>query len=151
MPPSPDHPPRMPDTRYRLLIAVLVVGAGAALFAGIRATETGGDDSVSEAGGTDVVERFVPGRGDEVIRQSELGVDLAPGYEGALEVNGIAIPDDELRLVPAQNQVFFTPGEGKAVEVLRAGPNCARAIVWKSVNGRDAATDLAFDWCFEAL
>ena len=86
-----------------------------------------------------------------MIRQAELGIDLAPGYEGTLEVNGVEIPDEELRLVPAQNEVFFTPGEGKAVEELRAGPNCATAVVWRSAIGRDAATDQTFSWCFEAL
>jgi len=145
--PSPDHPPRMSEVRYRLLLAGLVVGALAALFAGVRATDTGEDDPVSP----DIVERLVPSEGDEVIRQAELGVDLAPGYEGALTVNGVAIPTDELRLVPEQNQVFFTPGEGKAVEELHAGPNCAGAVVWKSSQGRGTADDRSFQWCFEAL
>lgn len=149
--PSPDHPPRMAEGRYRLLIAGLVVLAGVAIVAGVRATETGTDDGPTGDGGSEVVERLIPASGDEVIRQAELGIDLAPGYEGTLEVNGVEIPDDELRLVPAQNEVFFTPGEGKVVEELRAGPNCATAVVWRSAIGRDAATDQTFSWCFEAL
>lgn len=149
--PSPDHPPRMSEGRYRLLIGVLVVGALAALYAGVRATDTGDDDPVTVSGRPDVVERLIPGEGDEVIRQAELGIDLAPGYEGTLLVNGVEIPDDELRLVPAQNQVFFTPGDGKVVEALQAGPNCALAVVWKSSVGRGTAEDKSFTWCFEAL
>jgi predicted RNA-binding Zn-ribbon protein involved in translation (DUF1610 family) len=137
----------MSEGRYRLLIAVLVVGAFAALYAGVRATDTGQDDPVSP----DVVEHLVPGEGDEVIRQAELGIDLAPGYEGALVVNGLEIPTDELRLVPEQNQVFFTPGEGKAVEELHAGPNCVEAVVWRSSQGRGTANDKSIPWCFEAL
>ena len=93
----------------------------------------------------------MPGAGDEVVRQAELGVDLAPGYEGALAVNGVEIPTEELRLVPEQNQVFFTPGEGKAVEQLRAGPNCAEAVMWRASAGRGTADDLSYRWCFEAL
>ena len=138
----------MSQGRYRLLIVVLVVGAVVALAAGVRATDTGDDDS---AGSPDVVERLIPRDGDEVIRQAELGIDLAPGYEGRLEVNGVAIPEDELRLVAAQNEVFFTPGEGKEVEALRAGPNCVRAVVWKAAVGPGTANDRTFDWCFEAL
>jgi hypothetical protein len=137
----------MSEGRYRLLIAVLVVGAFAALFAGVRATDTGDDEPVDR----EVVERLIPGDGDEVIRQAELGIDLAPGYEGTLLVNGIEIPVDELRLVPEQNEVFFTPGEGKAVEELRAGPNCVEAVAWKSAQGRGTANDKSFRWCFEAL
>jgi len=146
-----DHPPRMSEGRYRLLIGVLVVGALAALYAGVRATDTADDDPVTVSGRPDVVERLVPGEGDEVIRQAELGIDLAPGYEGTLVVNGVEIPDDELRLVPEQNQVFFTPGDGKVVEALHAGPNCALALVWKSSQGRGTANDKSFTWCFEAL
>ncbi len=67
-------------------------------------------------------------------------------------MNGVEIPAEELRLVPEQNQVFFTPGEGKVVERLNAGPNCVIAVVWKVV-GRVAArpTTSRSRWCFEAL
>jgi hypothetical protein len=149
--PSPDRRPRMSDTRFRLLIAGMVVIAMAALFAGVRATDTGGDDPVTVSGRPDVVEQVIPQAGTEVIRQAELGIDLAPGYEGALVLNGVAIPTDELRLVPEQNQVYFTPGEGKVVERLNAGPNCAEAVVWKSSLGRGTSNDESFRWCFEAL
>jgi hypothetical protein len=138
----------MSERRHRLLIAVLVACAAVAMYLGVRATETGDGEPASAS---TVVEHFIPGEGDEVIRQAELGVDLAPGYEGTLVINGVEIPTDDLRLVPEQNQVFFTPGEGKAVERLLAGPNCALALVWKSSQGRGTANDLSFTWCFEAL
>jgi len=141
--------PPMSDRRHRLLIGVLLLGAAATLYAGVRATDTGEDDAVGTGAG--VVERLIPRDGDEVLRQAELGIDLAPGFEGALVVNGIEIPTEDLRLVPEQNQVFFTPGEGKAVERLRAGPNCAVAEVWRSSQGRGTADDQSFTWCFEAL
>jgi hypothetical protein len=138
----------MSERRHRLLIAVLLAGAAVALYAGVRATDTGDDDTEERS---EVVERLIPREGDEVLRQAELGIDLAPGYEGALVINGVEIPTEELRLVPEQNQVFFTPGEGKAVERLRAGPNCAVAIAWRSSQGRGTANDRSFTWCFEAL
>ncbi len=141
----------MAEGRYRLLLALLVVGALGALYAGVRATDTGREGPVSVSGRPDVVEHLIPGEGDAVIRQAELGIDLGPGYEGALVVNGVPIPEDELRLVPQQNQVFFTPGDGKAVQQLEAGPNCAEAVVWKSSQGRGTADDQSFTWCFEAL
>ena len=74
-----------------------------------------------------------------MLRQAELGIDLAPGYDGTLAVNGVEIPVEEQRRVPEQNQVFFTPGEGKVVERLLAGPNCATAIVWKAADGPGTA------------
>jgi len=149
--PSPDHPPRMPEGRYRLLLALLLVAALGAIYAGVRATDTGHGDPVAVPGGSDIVERLIPQEGDEVIRQAELGIDLAPGYEGALVINGVPIPGEELRLVPEQNQVYFTPGDGKAVERLQAGPNCATAQVWKSSQGRGTADDRSYTWCFGAL
>jgi hypothetical protein len=137
----------MSQGRYRLLIALLVTGAVVALVVAVRATATGDDDGATAS---DVVERFVPRAGDDVLRQAELGVDLAPGYDGTILVNGVEIPAEEQRRVPEQNQVFFTPGEGKAVERLFAGRNCAVALVWKSSEGRGSANDRTFTWCFEA-
>ena len=148
---APQSRLRLSETQFRLLIASLVALAFLALYAGVRATDTGGDDPVTISGRPDVVEHVVPGAGDEVIRQAELGIDLAPGYEASLAVNGVDIPTEELRLVPEQNQVFFTPAEGKVVEQLQAGPNCATAVVWRSAIGPDTADDTSFTWCFEAL
>ena len=141
-PPTP-----MSQGRYRLLMALLVAGALVALVAAVRATDTGDEDSGPSS---DIVERFIPGAGDEVLRQAELGIDLAPGYDGTILVNGVEIPEEEQRRVPEQNQVFFTPADGKVVERLQAGPNCASALVRKAADGRGSADDRTFTWCFEA-
>lgn len=141
----------MSDARHRLLVGLLVVGACAALYAGVRATDTGDGQPVTVSGRPDVVEHLTPGDGDAVLRQAELGIDLAPGYEGTLVVNGVPIPADQLRLVPEQNQVYFTPGDDKVVTRLQAGPNCVEAIVWRSAMGRGTSNDKSFTWCFKAL
>ena len=73
---------------------------------------------------------------------TQAGIDLL-----ALIVDGTAIPERELRKVPEQNQVFFTPGDGKAIESLRAGQVCVTAIVWSSSIGR-GRDDKSFNWCF---
>jgi hypothetical protein len=62
----------------------------------------------------------------------------------------VDIPVEDQRRVPEQNQVFFTPGDGKAVEHLVAGPNCVTATVWKAADGPGTANDRSFSWCFEA-
>ena len=139
-------PAPMAQGRYRLLISVLVAGAVVALIVAVRATDTGED----AAPASDVVEQLVPEAGAEVLRQAELGIDLAPGYDGTILLNGVEIPAEDQRRVPEQNQVFFTPGEGKAVERLLAGPNCATALVWKTADGRGTSRDRSFNWCFEA-
>ena len=84
--------------------------AAATMAVAVMRTNTDEDTPAAVAGRPDVVEHLIPPNGTQQQRQSELGIDLAPGYEGALSVNGVSIPTDELRLVPEQNQVFFTPG-----------------------------------------
>jgi hypothetical protein len=137
----------MSQGRYRLLIGALLALAAVVLVAGILVTDT--DDS-DDASGSEIVERFIPRPDDEVLRQAELGIDLAPGYDGTIAVNGVDIPEADQRRVPEQNEVFFTPGEGKAVERLNAGPNCAVATVWRAADGPGTANDRTFTWCFEA-
>jgi hypothetical protein len=140
-------PSPMSQGRYRLLLGVLLGAAVVAAVLGVMVTDTDERDAVAPS---DVVERFVPKQNDEVVRQAELGVDLAPGYDGTIAVNGVEIPVDQQRRVPQQNEVYFTPGEGKVVERLLAGPNCATAIVWKAAVGRGTQNDQSFTWCFEA-
>lgn len=147
--PTPARRTPMSTGRYRVVVALALAAAAVALFLGVRATDTSGDDSVAIQSRPEVVEHVYPSNGDQVLRQTEIGIDLAPGWEGALIVNGQPIPDDELRLVPEQNQVFFLPGEGTAIEELPAGRTCVTALVWKSQTGR-GVRDQTFSWCFEA-
>jgi hypothetical protein len=144
---APTPPPPMSAGRYRVLVAGLLVAAALALAIGIAVTDTSHPDDKTQS---DIVEHFIPNPNDEVLRQSELGIDLAPGYDGTLMVNGVDIPVEDQRRVPEQNQVFFTPGEGKAVEELHAGVNCVTATVWKAADGPGTANDRTYPWCFEA-
>jgi hypothetical protein len=138
----------MSTRRYRSLVAVALLVAGAALFLGVRATDTGGEDAVEVRSRPDVVEHVFPPNGDQVLRQTEIGIDLAPGHEGTLIVNGQPIPEDELRLVSEQNQVFFLPGEGTTFPELPGGRICVTALVWRSADG-PGVNDQTFRWCFE--
>ncbi len=139
----------LPTALYRVIIAAAVLAAGAAIVLGVQATQTAKKEPVTVSGRPDVVEALIPREGDEVVQQFEVGIDLAPGYEGGLTVNGVGIPTEELRLVPQQNQVFFKPSEGSVITELLAGENCVVATVWKSSEGR-GLRDQTFQWCFEA-
>jgi hypothetical protein len=145
---SADRPAPPPSSlRYRLAVTAALIVAALALVVGVRATRTDDDGSVLVNGRPDVVEHLVPRDGTEVLRQSEVGIDLAPGYEGRLVVNGTPIPDDELRTVPQQNQVFFAPAPGRVFEALPEGRTCITAIVWKSSDGPGTPSELSFQWC----
>ena len=144
--PAPNlHPSSL---RYRLFVGVGLAVAAGLLYAAVHLTNTHGTNPVTVSGRPDVVEQLIPGNGASALRQSEFGIDLAPGYDGTLVVNGTEIPVRELRKVPAQNQVFFTPGPGKVITALGAGQTCVVAIVWKSADGRGTPQDQTFRWCF---
>ena len=145
---APDPAPRPVSWRYRAFVAVALLVAGAALVVAVQATQTDEERPAVVNGRADVVEHVYPRNGAEVLRQVEIGIDLAPGHEGRLVVNGEAIPEEDLRLVPEQNQVFFLPGPGKALETLPSGTTCVVATVWRSAEGR-GVDDLSVQWCFD--
>lgn len=150
--PQPSQPPAraaLPVSwRYRAFVAVALLVAVAALVAAYQATTDDDEGPTGSQGRPGVVERVVPRNGAEVLRQSEVGIDLVPGYEGTLEVGGVTIPPDELRLVPELNQVWFQPGDGKVLEALPLGRICVVATVWESARGRGPG-DLRYTWCFD--
>lgn len=131
---------------------MVFVGLGLAVAAGLMAlaiARTNTDDpTVAAISSRPDIEGLIPRKGAETQRQSEIGIDLAPGYEAGLIVDGTPIPEDELRRVPAQNEVFFTPGEGKAIDELDGGQVCVTAVIWKSAVGR-GVSDQPFQWCFD--
>lgn len=144
--PSAKPPLTAADRRHRVFVGVGLALAAALMALAIARTNT--DDPTVEAISTRPdIEQLIPRKGAQTQRQSEIGIDLAPGYEAALIVDGTSIPDDQLRRVVAQNEVFFTPGEGKAIDELDAGQICVTAIIWRSAVGR-GVSDQPFQWCF---
>lgn len=115
----------------RLLPPVLVLAALAAIvYAGTLGT---GSDEIRIT--DEAVERLIPSDGSPVaVRQAEVGIDLAPGWTGVLTINGIEIPEDQLRRVEAENQVFFQPGAGKDIEAFLAGTIVVEAEIWRSTS-----------------
>jgi hypothetical protein len=147
--PQPKLPRTPADTRYHVFVGIALVLVAVLLFTAVKLTNTGedADEPASVRAAPDVVEHLVPPQGSQIPRQSEIGIDLAPSYDGTLIVDSVPIPAGEERRVPEQNQVFFTPAKGKVIEELRAGQVCVTAIVWKSSVGRGQA-DKSFNWCF---
>lgn len=144
--PSPSAAgPRITRRRIGLVAAVLAACAVLVFSFQRLSTGTGTDDVVvtAETG----IERLIPARNDEVLRQAAVGIDLAAGFEGVLAVNGTAIPEDQLVIEPALNTVLFQPGEGREIERLVAGENCVEASYWQSSEGREQAETVS--WCFQ--
>ena len=142
------------------IVAVLAVAAGCLVIA----ARSGGD--TAREGVDSAVVRYLPQPGGRVLRQSEVGVELEPGYDGRLTVNGVAIPEEQMsgaivegseawdrlteeqrRLGPRPNnkqRVFFSPGEGKAVSEFDTGEVRVDVELWKVADGRESARTLSY-------
>jgi hypothetical protein len=136
----------MSDRRFRLLVAAGIAVAAVLIYVAIDLTDTD-PEGTTRSVAPNKIEHVIPVAGSSALRQSEIGIDLAPGYDADLSIDGVPIPRSQLRLVPEQNQVFFTPGEGKVIEELEAGDTCVVATIWRSSEGK-GANDTPVRWCF---
>lgn len=128
----------------RKYLAFVMIGLAVALGATAIILRTGdGGPAVA-----DVIEELVPAPNDEVLSQNPVGIDLIAGYTARLQINGVDIPESQLRRIEALNQVSFQPDEGKVIEALRADVNCATAFYWPQALGEEAGRP--FTWCFNA-
>lgn len=168
---APEIPAKKPFWR-RLDREKLVVSLGVALgmaiiVAGLNSASTGRESQNLPA----EFENISPGPGDEVLRQSQIVVDLVPGYEASLEVDGIALETtrlDELTsggaaprpgaqveipptaiFDPGNFTISFLPQEGAPIEGFSQGKHTVTILFWKIVDGPGAAR--SFTWEFEAV
>jgi hypothetical protein len=119
----------------RLVFGSLLLAALAAAAWGLSKADTGeGEDRRDPA----IVALF-PTDGAQALRQTEVGADLAPGYDGRITVNGIEIPEEQMQgavdpdEIDSQgaedlsvrpnnrNRVYFKPGPGKVIEEFQQG------------------------------
>ncbi|MCB1002962.1 MAG: hypothetical protein KDB35_02135 [Acidimicrobiales bacterium] len=140
--PTPGAPdPRSRNAVRRVVLVVLVlVALGGLVVAGQRTVRNGGADDVTISGGDGAVEALIPGREAETLSQTEIGIDLAPGWTGELSLNGEPITD--VQRVDALNQLLYRPPDG-----LESGRNCVTARIWRSSESSDSGRDVR--WCFE--
>ena len=96
-----------------------------------------------------IIEQLEPAPDNKVLQQSTVGIDLAPGYEASLTLNGTPLPDDELTVVPQLSQYRYTPGAGKTFETLPTGNNCIVATYWQTALGPTQSSTRS--WCFTVL
>jgi hypothetical protein len=136
-----------PLLRRLLSVLVVLAAVGGIVYACSEVdTDDAGDATVT--GDAIPIEVYVPADGNEILRQERFGVDLRPGFTGVLQLNGVEIPLDQLDddTLASTGEVYFTPGEGLAVERYDAGQNCATAVVWPVEDSRSDARD--YSWCF---
>jgi hypothetical protein len=135
-----DHPPappvsidRIPTWARRTIITVLIGGTFLLAVWGTRASDPGAGGNLREA-----VVSLSPGEGAQAPRQTAVGADLEPGFDGRLTIvsggQTYSIPEEQMEGArdPAtvdpqdlaengirpnnRNSVFFRPGPGKVIE-----------------------------------
>jgi hypothetical protein len=89
------------------------------------------------------IESVTPGCGAAALQLDVVAVDLAPGYEGELTINDVAVP---VQVISSLNLIEYRPGTGKEIERLQAQVNRARVTYWRSDLGRDQASN--YSWTF---
>ena len=138
------------DLPRRIIFGLLLVLAVAGIVA--VSQNGGGGDATEDR--SSAIEALIPSPGSDVLRQSEVGIDLVEGYRAMLTVNGVQIPDDQIVGVPSGDRqpalarYVFSPGAGKVVESWDAGRNCVTAVFWSAAEGPERGT--THTWCFSA-
>lgn len=139
------------STRHRLVVSGLL-GFGLLLL--VLAFANGASDGTDiTVSGNPAIDALIPERESEVLRRTEVGIDLAEGYQAALTIEtsdgrNIPVPSDQLDQNFQDNlgQFIFRPGPGQVLEVFPPQANCISATIWPVIDRQDAQT---IRWCFE--
>ena len=136
------------STRRQSFIAALIAAAGIASIT-TAAMVRGGDSAPAV---DSRVEELIPAAGSEVLAQQAVGLDLTdtPRYVIELFLNGQRLPDAEMLQATSTNRAVYQPGQDRAVEKLRAGESCARAVFYPLAEGSTSARRGEVRWCFRA-
>jgi hypothetical protein len=156
---------KRPLNRQKLVVST---GVGIGLFlilTGVRSAETGRDAQRLP----DVIESINPGPGDEVLRQSQVFVDLVEGYNAELIIDGITLettrldelsaeanakPGSQVNIPPTaiydpgNFTISFLPQDGAAIEGFEQGDHRATVVYWKVTD--DKSKSKSFSWEFAA-
>jgi hypothetical protein len=137
------RPTRRLQPRH-LVIALLLCVVIASVFVLVRESQ---QNAISLDGG--IVERLIPAPGLKVLKQDAIGVDLAPGYEASLALDGVPIPTAQLTVIAPLGQYSLNPVVGSEFESLPTGNHCATVNYWRIGDGPEQST--ARSWCFTVL
>lgn len=135
----------MPSTRTRRLIIIAMLSTAAVLFAiaVIVFRDTPSSTSLPIA-----IREVSPAPMSNVFLQQDVRVDLASGYTGIIDINGVPIPETQVIENVGLNRLTFRPGPGQVLERLFTERNCVRIEYWLISEGQNNSQ--MFTWCFDA-
>jgi hypothetical protein len=128
-------------TGRRVLISLLLGLA----FAGFFYAFTRPTDSQQPPFRDVAVKHIEPTPGELVLRQTEIFVEVAAGYDAELFVDDLNIPRDQVRRTGMRYS--FTPGEEKVIEELAPGRRCVKVELWDTTV--EGSPHRNYGWCFE--
>ncbi len=155
---NPFRRPQLTLTLVSLAIAACVVGIGV----GLSIAVTGDERQALPA----TIEAISPARGaTQVPAQTQVFVDLLPGYEGVLIIDGLefetvnldqvrgdAPPGQQIVLPPTvifepgNATLTFDPSPASSIEEFSQGEHLVQVVYWKTIDGRGRAR--SFTWSF---
>lgn len=148
--------PKM-SKKARIITAVALVGAFGLMVFGCFLNADVNDAAIENNEG---LLALFPERGDQVVRQTNVGAQLAEGYSGRLTVadreitgpfliGGANSPDNR---VITRVGATGTNSAGETLDpvlpTLSAGTNCAEIAIWQDDRPNDVVVER---WCFEVL
>ena len=140
-------------TRSKLVIAGLAL-AGVALFVVAGVVGSSGDDDDDSVRRAEGIISIRPSRGDEVLKQAAVGVQLEPTFrlvsmrvfDNPTLAGGVDVTAG-VQEFEGLNDFLFTPGAGQPLEELSADDNCVVVVIEDITRPGDLDE---FDWCFTA-
>lgn len=155
---NPFRRPQLTTTLVSLAIATCIVAIGV----GLSIAVTGDERQDLPA----LIEEIAPVRGaTQVPAQTQVFVDLLPGYEGVLvidgleletvnldEVRGNATPGSQIVLPPTtifepgNATLTFDPSPSSTISEFSQGEHLVSVVYWKTIEGRGRAR--SFSWTF---
>jgi hypothetical protein len=166
------EPTERPKRRFDrgLLIASLVIAVGLVLVIFALTTALTGDDGIDRP---EAIESVQPVENAvQVLQQERVVVDLLPGYEARLVIDGIELPTTVIGqsdvdpfeqpapgqqvdlpttavFDPGNSVISFQPVEGALIESFTEGIHEARVIYWRIEDGPEQA--LSYRWEFNVI
>lgn len=136
--------------RKQYLIFAALLAAGIGMFVGVGLI--GRSDPPDAALRIPGVEALIPGRGDEVLQQQAIGIDLEPGHV----VRSFTVSPDARCLEPVElvdfvrptdgvNLYVYQPADGLPVSALSPDDNCVR-IVFENIQRPGELLEV--EWAF---
>lgn len=118
--------------QYLIFAALILAGVGMFVSAGLIGRSDPPDAALRIPG----VEALIPERGDEVLQQQRIGIDLEPSFV----VRSFTVSPDARCLSPIElvdfvrptdgiNLYVYQPDEGKPVTALSPDDNCVRVVI----------------------